>query len=152
MNFWATWCGPCKAETPALIAAYNAFGDDDRVAFISLSLDEEAKAPMRYVALENLKWAQGLLGKWPDSVVRKRYGVESIPAIFLIDSSGNVAANNLRGRAAIMKALKDALPPRAESPAIELTGRVLSTSGRPASRVKGDKTLTTEGAAGRAFP
>jgi peroxiredoxin len=97
LDFWATWCGPCVAETPNLKAVYEQFGDDDRFVMIGLSVDPEADAPRKYAAKQKLGWIQGYLGEWSNTDVPKRYGVMGIPSILLIGPDGKVIATNLRG-------------------------------------------------------
>ena len=108
LDFWATWCGPCVGETPFLKATYKAFGANDNFAMISLSVDDDASAPKKFAAQNDIKWIQGFLGKWSDSQVTPLYGVEGIPAIFLIGPDGKILARDLRGEAikeAVGKAL-----------------------------------------------
>lgn len=50
LEFWATWCGPCLYETPALKATYEAFRENERFVMIGLSLDTDVDAPKKYVA------------------------------------------------------------------------------------------------------
>jgi len=99
LDFWATWCGPCVAETPSLKAAWEAFQGDPRFTIVSLSLDPEAAAPRNYAARNGLGWTQGFLGDWSKSDVPERFGVEGIPAIFLIGPDGKIVARDLRGEA-----------------------------------------------------
>ncbi len=99
LDFWATWCGPCVAETPYLKATYKKFGGLDRFAIIGLSLDNDPSAPKAFAAKEGVKWIQGFLGQWSKSDVAPKYGVEGIPAIFLIDADGRILAKDLRGEA-----------------------------------------------------
>jgi peroxiredoxin len=109
LDFWATWCGPCVAETPDLKATWDAFKGDPRFAIVSLSLDPEAAAPRDYASKNGLAWTQGFLGDWSDSDVPDRYGVDGIPAIFLIGPDGKIVARDLRGDAiktAVAKALQ----------------------------------------------
>jgi thiol-disulfide isomerase/thioredoxin/uncharacterized GH25 family protein len=108
LDFWATWCGPCVGETPFLKAAYKAFGANNRFAMISLSLDDNPAAPMDFARKNDIKWAQGFLGKWADSKVTPLYGVDGIPAIFLIGPDGKIVARDLRGEA-IKEAVGNAL-------------------------------------------
>ena len=108
LDFWATWCGPCLAETPHLKAAYEAFGKDDRFAMIGLSLDQNEAAPRRYVEKNALGWRQAFLGSFDKAKVPTEYGIRGIPSIWLIDPDGNVVAKDLRG-AAIKEAIAKAL-------------------------------------------
>jgi peroxiredoxin len=109
LDFWAVWCGPCVAETPFLKAAWDAFKDDPRFAMVGLSLDSEMSAPRSYAKKAELGWTQGFLGEWDGTKVPERFGVEGIPAIFLLDPNGKIIAKDLRGdaiKAAIQAALK----------------------------------------------
>ena len=109
LDFWAVWCGPCVAETPHLKSAWETFKDDPRFAMIGLSLDPEAAAPRNYTKKNEIGWTQGFLGEWSKSDVPDRFGVQGIPAIFLIGPDGKIIAKDLRGdaiKAAIASALK----------------------------------------------
>jgi peroxiredoxin len=109
LDFWATWCGPCVAETPTLKETYATFGSDPRFAMIGLSLDTEAKEPKTYAEKNGTAWVQGFLGEWGQSSVTERYGVHGIPSIWLIGPDGTVIAKDLRGggiRQAVEAALR----------------------------------------------
>jgi thiol-disulfide isomerase/thioredoxin/uncharacterized GH25 family protein len=97
VDFWATWCGPCVAETPHLKAAYDAFKNDDRFAMVGLSLDEKAEAPLKYTQKNGMAWTQGFLGEWSRTDVPDTFGVNGIPSIWLIGPDGKVIARDLRG-------------------------------------------------------
>jgi thiol-disulfide isomerase/thioredoxin len=99
LDFWATWCGPCVAETPFLKATYKKFGGIDRFAMISLSLDPDASAPKDFARKNEIKWTQGFLGDWAKSKVPPLYGVEGIPSIWLIGPDGKILSKELRGEA-----------------------------------------------------
>jgi thiol-disulfide isomerase/thioredoxin len=108
LDFWATWCGPCRGETPSLKAVHQAFGKDDRFAMVGLSLDAKPDEPKTYAAENDLSWTQGFLGEWTTTNLPDRYGVRGIPSIWLIGPDGKVVAKDLRGdgiKAAVAEAL-----------------------------------------------
>jgi beta-lactamase regulating signal transducer with metallopeptidase domain/thiol-disulfide isomerase/thioredoxin len=96
LDFWATWCGPCVAETPNLKATCDAYGKDERFVMISLSLDPDASAPKKFAQDKGTAWLQGFLGDWSKDNVTKDYGVYAIPSILLIGPDGKVIAQGLR--------------------------------------------------------
>ncbi len=99
LDFWAVWCRPCVHETPFLKETYQAFGANARFAMISLSLDPDAAAPREFARKNDIPWTQGFLGEWSKSAVTPQYGVEGIPAIFLIGPDGKILARDLREEA-----------------------------------------------------
>ncbi|MGC3957250.1 MAG: redoxin domain-containing protein [Verrucomicrobiota bacterium] len=108
LDFWATWCGPCVAETPNLKATWEAFKDDPRFTMMALSLDSDAAAPRKYAQKHQLGWAQGFLGDWSATDLPAQFGVQGIPAIFLIGPDGKIVETGLRGdniKQAVAKAL-----------------------------------------------
>lgn len=109
LDFWATWCGPCVAETPHLKAAYDAYGDNPQFVMISLSLDQKTAQPKEFVKKHDIQWLQGFLGDWSKDTVTKDYSVQGIPSIFLIGPDGKIIAQNLRGER-IKSAVGSALP------------------------------------------
>ena len=109
LDFWATWCVPCLAEFPTVKEMHERFGDNPRFAIISLSCDNKASAPKRYVEEHDVPWAHvhvsGTQAKAP-----RDYTVRSLPATFLIAPDGRVLAKNLAGQElvrAVEAALKD---------------------------------------------
>jgi peroxiredoxin len=98
LDFWATWCGPCVAETPNLKATYDAFGGDKRFVMISLSSDSDRAAPAKFVKANSIAWTQVFVdGYGGKDMVAQNYGVYGIPAIFLIGPDGKVLSTDLRG-------------------------------------------------------
>jgi peroxiredoxin len=98
VDFWASWCTPCRAENPNLLKAYTRF-KDKKFTILGVSLDEEKgrRAWLGAVAKDNLPWTQvsELNGFKARSAVL--YGVTAIPSNFLIDPNGKIIARNLRG-------------------------------------------------------
>ena len=86
-------------ETPFLKETWNAFGNDPRFAMISLSMDDQPDAPRKFAANQQMPWAQGFVGPSSQTDVPSRWGVEGIPAIFLIGPDGKILARGLRGDA-----------------------------------------------------
>jgi len=97
LDFWATWCGPCRAEMPNLKTVYGFFGNDKRFAMVSLSLDRDRKEPRGYVEANKVGWTQAFLGDWDQDKVTKAFDVDSIPSIWLIGPDGKIVAKGLRG-------------------------------------------------------
>lgn len=108
LDFWATWCGPCKVETPHLKEAYEAIKDRDDFVLIGLSLDEEPEPAAEYARENGMDWIQGFLGSWEDTEIPNEFGVNGIPSIFLIGPDGKLKMKNLRG-AAIPNAVRQVL-------------------------------------------
>lgn len=107
VDFWATWCGPCIAEMPNVIAAYNKYKDQG-FEIIGISLDEDIEAVKGYASQNNMTWPQYADGKGWENELAQRFGIHSIPATFLVGKGGEIVASNLRGPAldeAIEKAL-----------------------------------------------
>ena len=104
LDFWATWCGPCRGETPNLKAVYEKYGKREDFLMIGLSLDTEVDKPLAYAKENGCVWVDGFLGDWGKDKVTKKYGVQGIPSIFLIGPDGKVVADGLRGEG-IMQAV-----------------------------------------------
>ncbi len=99
VDFWASWCKPCRAENPNLLAAYNKYKSKN-FTILGVSLDEEngRRAWLGAVKKDNLPWTQVSDLKGFESKAAGMYGVTAIPANFLIDPSGKIIARNLRGQ------------------------------------------------------
>jgi peroxiredoxin len=98
LDFWASWCAPCRAENPNVVAAYQKFKDKN-FTVLGVSLDEKKEAWEKAIKDDGLVWTNvSDLRGW-DSEAARMYQVESIPANFLIDPEGRIIASNLRGAA-----------------------------------------------------
>jgi thiol-disulfide isomerase/thioredoxin len=97
LDFWASWCGPCRRENPNVVAAYNKFKDKGFTIY-SVSLDQDASRWKGAIEQDGLAWPNHVsdLKGW-QSEPAHIYGVTGIPAQFLLDKEGKIVAKNLRG-------------------------------------------------------
>ena len=111
LDFWASWCPPCRAESPFLRAALNKYGKDN-FAILGISLDNPRTGKEGWVKAikdDKLTWPQVSDLKYENEVA-KLYSVNSIPQNFLVDPDGKIIATNLRGETVEQK-LKELLKP-----------------------------------------
>jgi peroxiredoxin len=107
IDFWATWCGPCKAELPNVLKTYQAHHGQG-FEIIGISLDKDGKALTDFTKDKNMTWQQFFDGQYWSNKLAVKYGVNSIPATYLLDGDGKIIGKNLRGpalEAAVSEAL-----------------------------------------------
>ncbi|UPQ78160.1 AhpC/TSA family protein [Flavobacterium azooxidireducens] len=98
IDFWASWCGPCRKENPSVVALYNELHEKG-LNIIGVSLDKEGDAQKWQDAItaDKLTWPQVSNLKYWNDPVAKKYNVTSIPATFILDATGKIVARDLRG-------------------------------------------------------
>ncbi len=105
LDFWASWCRPCRGENPHVVAMYQKYHDKGFEVF-SVSLDRDKESWKRAIAADGLVWPNHVSDlKYWSSEAARTYGVSSIPSTFLLDQNGRIIAKNLRGEA-LTNALK----------------------------------------------
>ena len=104
IDFWASWCGPCRQENPNVVRSYNQFKDKGKgFTIYSVSLDQDKGKWQKAIASDGLTWHHvSDLAGW-QSVAGAAYGVKAIPQSFLLDPQGRIIAKNLRGEALAAK-------------------------------------------------
>lgn len=92
VDFWASWCGPCRKEIPNLKTAYAEYSNKG-FEILSVSIDKDEKAWQKALGQENMQWHNLL----DDDKVSKSFNVKAIPATYLVDGKGVIIGENLRG-------------------------------------------------------
>lgn len=96
VDFWASWCGPCRAENPNVLAAYKKYHKLG-FAVVGVSLDNNKKAWLNAIHHDGLQWTQLCDLKGWNNAAAIEFGVKIVPTNFLLDKAGKVIAKNLRG-------------------------------------------------------
>jgi thiol-disulfide isomerase/thioredoxin len=95
IDFWATWCPPCRAEVPDVVATYAKFhgkGFD----IVGISLDQDKSALQTYIADNHMTWPQYFDGKGWDNAISSRFGIGEVPTMWLVGKDGKLATTNGR--------------------------------------------------------
>lgn len=105
IDFWASWCGPCRRENPHVVSLFNKYKDQGFTIY-GVSLDSSKDKWVKAIKDDGLTWTHvSDLRGWSNKAAAL-YRIGSIPATYLIDAEGNIIAKNLRGRA-LEKALTE---------------------------------------------
>ncbi|WP_341837176.1 TlpA disulfide reductase family protein [Chitinophaga pollutisoli] len=107
LDFWASWCGPCRAENPNVLKAFNAYKDKN-FTVVGVSLDDNGEKWKKAIEEDGMPWIQLSDLKGFRTTVAQEYGIQAIPSTFLISPEGIIVAKDLRG-AALHKKLAELL-------------------------------------------
>ena len=107
LDFWASWCPPCRRENPNVVKAFNEYKDKN-FTIVGISLDKDKSKWMKAIADDNLAWTHLSDLKYWDSEIPALYGVRGIPANLLLDPDGVIVAKNITGEE-LHKKLKEVI-------------------------------------------
>jgi len=96
LDFWATWCGPCRMELPNVIATYKGLHSQG-FEIVGISLDQNKEQMVKFTAAAGMTWPQYFDGKMWSNEISTRYGISAIPAAWLVDKKGFVRSTEARG-------------------------------------------------------
>lgn len=96
VDFWATWCGPCLAEMPHLMESYAKYHDQG-FEIVGISLDDNIDTLQKFLSDNQIPWPNYFDGKVWENEIAQRFGINRLPASFLIGKGGKIVASNLRG-------------------------------------------------------
>jgi len=96
LDFWATWCGPCRGEIPNVVATYAKYHSQG-FEVIGISLDQDRQKLLTYTGQEDMTWPQYFDGQGWSNKLAAKYGIEGIPATFLLDGNAKIIGKDLRG-------------------------------------------------------
>lgn len=104
IDFWASWCGPCRQENPNVVKVFNQFKDRGfHVLGVSLDRQGQKDKWMKAIHDDQLTWTHVSDLKFWDNAVSKQYGIRAIPQNLLLDPTGKIIAKNLRGEDLVNK-------------------------------------------------
>jgi thiol-disulfide isomerase/thioredoxin len=107
IDFWATWCGPCRAEIPNVVATYKKYHGQG-FEIIGVSLDDDRQKMLTYTKENGMAWPQYFDGQGWGNKLAVKFGIEAIPATYLLNGNGVIIGTDLRGNdlsQAVAKAL-----------------------------------------------
>jgi thiol-disulfide isomerase/thioredoxin len=96
VDFWATWCGPCRAEIPHVVAAYNQLHKDG-FEVVGVSLDQDKERMLSFIKNAGMTWPEYFDGKTWGNEISARFGIKEIPTAWLVDKKGFVRSTEARG-------------------------------------------------------
>jgi thiol-disulfide isomerase/thioredoxin len=105
LDFWATWCAPCRAEIPNIVKVYNKYHSKG-FEVVGISLDQDKNAMMEFADIHGMMWPQYFDGQGWDNEISSSLGIDQIPAMFLIGKDGRPIPSNGKS---LDEAIADAL-------------------------------------------
>ena len=98
VDFWASWCGPCRAENPNLVKVFHKYKDKGfHILGVSLDRPGQKEKWMKAIHDDGLEWTQVSDLQFWNNAVAKQYGIQAIPQNLLLDPEGKIIAKNIRG-------------------------------------------------------
>lgn len=97
IDFWATWCGPCRGEIPNVVATYQKYHSKG-FEIIGVSLDSDKQKLLDFIAQNGMTWQQYFDGQGWSNKLAVKYGIDSIPMTYLLDGNGKIIGKDLRGQ------------------------------------------------------
>ena len=107
IDFWATWCPPCRAEVPNVVDTYGKYHTNG-FDIIGISLDQDQASLNSFTKQNNMTWAQYFDGQGWENKLAMKYGIQSIPMDYLLDGNGKIIGEDLRG-SDLQQAVADAV-------------------------------------------
>ncbi len=95
VDFWATWCPPCRGEVPNVVAAYQKYHDQG-FEILGISLDQDKQALISFTKDHGMVWPQYFDGSGFDNKIASNFGIDAIPAMWLVGKDGKIITTNAR--------------------------------------------------------